>query len=78
MTLIRSEDDVKVYFIYCTSKGQDKGEEHHDLKHVDIPGFFGVFKDGFLPPEMKSLESQLSVNVEVSSPLPRRQLPKSK
>ena len=77
MTLIRSKDDVKVYFIYCTSKGQDEGKEHHDLQAVEIPGFFGVFKDGFLPPEMKSLESHLSVSIEESSPLPRRQLPKS-
>ena len=51
---IQESSDVEFFFIYCTPQPED--EESHSLVDAEIPGFFGVFELGFLPPRMNSLD----------------------
>ncbi|CAE7568356.1 unnamed protein product, partial [Symbiodinium sp. KB8] len=51
---IQESSDVEFFFIYCTPQPIDEGS--HSTDDARIPGFYGVFELGFLPPEMKSPE----------------------
>lgn len=63
---ITGEEHVDLFFVYCTPKAQDK--DSHTPDQADIPGFFGVFGQNYLPPSMLRSSKSVPMIEELSSP----------